>query len=202
MSERYFNNAADKNKDFILEQLRKALQPDDRVLEIASGTGQHAAHFTAHMPDIFWQPSDLDIHGTGLVENLSGLHRTNLLAPLTLDINHWPDISEQFDALYSANCIHVIDWQSVENYIRGAAGCLKTEGALILYDPFKFDGAFTTESNEQFDAFLRERYCGGGIRDFEAIDALATKEGLSFQSNTQMPANNQFLIWRKTSAAK
>lgn len=196
MNKPHFSQAADNNKGVILEQLRKVLQPGNQVLEIASGTGQHAAHFSAQMPEIIWQPSDRDLQEYDLVECLAGSPQSNLLAPIELDINHWPELPHQFDTVYSANCVHIIDWPSVENYVRGAASCLKSDGAFILYGPFKYGGDFTSESNRQFDGFLRETYPGGGIRDFEAIDELARKQGLSVESDTPMPANNQMLVWR------
>ena len=202
MGDLHFSQAAEKNKNFILRELRKALLPRDHVLEIASGTGQHAIHFSTHMSDIVWQPSDRNLLEYRLAETLAGHSITNLSVAIEVDINHWPKLYTQYDAVYSANCLHVIDWQSVENYIKGAATCLKTHAALILYGPFKYGGDFTTESNEKFDAFLRETYLGGGIRDFQAIDDLAQREGLFFQSDTPMPANNQLLIWSKSSAAK
>ncbi|MEM7303173.1 MAG: DUF938 domain-containing protein [Pseudomonadota bacterium] len=198
MNEQHFSQAAENNKDFILAALQKVLRPKNHVLEVASGTGQHADHFSAAMPDIFWQPSDRDLELYGLKQNLIDIARPNLIPPIVLDINRWPRLPHVFDAVYSANCVHVIDWQSLENYIHGSAGSLGTQGALILYGPFKYGGEFTTESNAQFDVFLRGAYPGGGIRDFEAINELAQANGLVFESDTAMPANNQLLIWRKS----
>lgn len=200
MGEPRFSLAADKNKEFILAELRKILKPGDRVLEVASGTGQHALHFSSGLPDVIWQPSDRDLYEYGLVDALAEYNRTNLQNPVKLDVNNWPDQGERFNAVYSANCVHVINWSSVENYIRGATRCLRNEGAFILYGPFKYKGGFTTDSNRQFDEFLRNTYPGGGIRDFEAVDECVQAEGLSFQSDTAMPANNQLLVWRKLSA--
>ncbi|MEE9314219.1 MAG: DUF938 domain-containing protein [Rhizobiaceae bacterium] len=193
----HFSQAADNNKQHVLEQLRGCLKADDRVLEIASGTAQHALYFSKHLPDIFWQPSDVDLHSYELVERLLSEPRDNLGAPLELDVSAWPNFYPQFEAVYSANCLHIIDWPKVESYIEGAAKCLTEGGLLLFYGPFKYGGEFTTDSNEKFNGFLESTYSGGGIRDFEAVDELARNHGLTFVSDTPMPANNQFLIWRK-----
>ncbi|MEM8652571.1 MAG: DUF938 domain-containing protein [Pseudomonadota bacterium] len=197
MSNGYFSKAADNNKDHILIELRKVLCDGDRVLEIASGTGQHADHFSAALPGVVWQTSDLDLSAYGLADTLAQLSRPNLPAPIQLNINQWPALSEQFDAVYSANCLHIVDQSTVRDYVLGAAGSLKPDGVMILYGPFKYDGAFTTESNAKFDAYLRASYPGGGIPDFEEIDLLAMSGGMTFESDTPMPANNQLLVWRK-----
>ena len=197
MSNGYFSKAADNNKDYILNELQKLLSKGDKVLEIASGTGQHADHFSASLTGVEWQSSDYDLGAYGLADTIAALSRPNLPAPLQLNINQWPDLDEQFDAVYSANCLHIVDQCTVRNYIPGAARSLKPNGILILYGPFKYDGAFTTESNAQFDVFLRASYPGGGIPDFEEIDLLAMNGGLTFESDIPMPANNQLLVWRK-----
>ena len=197
MSLPHFSQAAENNKDAILAELKKILRPQDHVLEIASGTGQHADHFTSAMPDIVWQPSDRNLTDFGLEQTLSGLSRPNLLKPFVIDIDRWPELPRAYDAVYSANCVHIINVPSLENYIRGAANVLSTNGALILYGPFKYGGAFTTESNAQFDVYLRKTYPGSGIRDFEAVDELAHRQGLAFDEDIAMPANNQLLTWRK-----
>lgn len=192
-----FSKAADNNKDHILAQLRKCLKSGDRVLEIASGTAQHALYFSEQLPHVFWQPSDLDIETYGLSEVIGANSRDNLGTPFNLDVAAWPEMSEQYDAVYSANCIHIIEWEKVGNYVQEAAQSLRAGGALLFYGPFKYNGEFTTPSNQQFNGFLEQTYPGGGIRDFEALNELARTEGLSFESDTPMPANNQFLIWRK-----
>ncbi len=197
MSKPFFSQAAENNKDHILAELQKVLRPNDLVLEIASGTGQHVDHFSNAMPDIVWQPSDHDLNEYGLKTTLAGFSRPNLLKPVIIDINHWPHMSAKFNAIYSANCIHIIDWPTVKNYIHHSAKSLKQNGKLIFYGPFKYGGAFTTQSNEDFDIFLRSKFSGGGIRDFESLDTLAQDNGLMFESDINMPANNQLLVWRK-----
>lgn len=197
MSQQPFSKSADANKDVILEQLRKQLKPGSRVLEIASGTGQHAVHFARHLPYIKWQPSDHDLGSFGLVARLNNENLANIAEPIALDVLRWPDLGEIFDAVYSANCIHVMPPENLQPYIEGAARSLCAGGAMMLYGPFKYDGAFTTQSNASFNEFLVNTYPGGGIRDFEIVDQLASKAGFFLESDTGMPANNQFIVWRK-----
>lgn len=197
MSEPQFSKSADKNKDVILEQLRKRLSPGAEVLEIASGTGQHAVHFARAMPDIVWQPSDRNLHEYGLHDMLVEAKLDNLRPPITVDVTRWPDIEKQYGVVYSANCIHVMPHNNLGPYVAGAARALKPGGLMMLYGPFKCGGEFTTESNAQFDGFLRSTYEDGGIRDFEETDALAKANGLEFIDDTAMPANNQFIVWQK-----
>lgn len=192
-----FSKSADKNKDHILEQLRLCLNKGDRVLEIASGTGQHALHFGSAMQDVTWQSSDRDLDHFNLRDALQNTPLSNVFEPIVIDIAHWPNLRPKFDAVYSANCLHVIPEELVQNYVEGAARSLKPGGAMLLYGPFKYGGKFTTESNESFDGFLRDTYEGGGIRDFEVLNVMAGNVGFEFESDTPMPANNQFLVWRK-----
>lgn len=200
----HFSNAADKNKDVILNALRGLLKAGDTVLEIASGTAQHALHFTEHWPEIIWQPSDRDLDEYGLAaavaEVLAKGSRPNLKTPIVLDITTWPQGLPLFDAIYSANCIHVMPEKSLALYVSGAARHLKPGGQMLLYGPFKFDGAFTTPSNENFDCFLRTTYPGGGIRDFEIIADLAKAGGLAHEATIDMPSNNHILVFRKGEA--
>ncbi len=192
-----FSSSADRNKDVILQQLRKRLAPGAEVLEIASGTGQHALHFASSMPDVIWQPSDRNLDDFGLRKAIAGAAPDNLMAPIILDVTNWPCFDRAFDTIFSANCIHVMPLCNLEPYVSGAAKALKPGGMMMLYGPFKYDGVFTTPSNEQFDAFLRGTYEDGGIRDFEAVDQLARENGLTLFDDADMPANNQFITWQK-----
>ncbi|WP_319621091.1 DUF938 domain-containing protein [Pseudovibrio sp. SPO723] len=200
-----FNKAADNNKGFILEKLLKHLPEGSTVLEVASGTGQHALHFSKAMPAINWQPTDLPHHLQGISARfeLEG-QPENLMSPRALDISALPWstqsalFQQHFDALYACNCLHVISWDLVEAFFQGVDGTLKSGGHLFLYGPYKYEGAFTTQSNEQFDGWLKETYPGGGIRDFEAVNALAEAIGLTLVADHAMPANNQFLVWKRS----
>ena len=199
-----FSRSADNNKDHILEQLRACLKPGAAVLEIASGTGQHGLHFSHAMPEITWQCSDLDLDTFSLANTLAQNIRANLPPPLSLDIGNWPDLPQTYDAIYSANCIHIVGEELLTPYVAGAAASLNPGGLMLLYGPYKYGGEFTTPSNADFDQFLRNTYPGvegggsGGIKDFERLDAMAQARGLQLVRDIAMPANNQFLIWRKT----
>ena len=195
-----FSRSADNNKDHILEQLRSCLKAGDAVLEVASGTGQHGLHFSQHLPQVTWQCSDLDLETFALGTTLAQHKRANLPAPLVLDIGAWPQLDRAYDAVYSANCIHIIPDALVQPYVEGAASALSPGGLMLLYGPYKYGGDFTTPSNADFDVFLRNTYAGGGIKDFETLAGHAEANGLTLVQDIAMPANNQFLIWRKEAA--
>jgi SAM-dependent methyltransferase len=167
-----------------------------KVLEIGSGTGQHAVHFAAHLPHLIWQPSDV-------AENLPGIElwraeatRSNLLPALALDVNQpqWPDTGA--DAVFSANTLHIMSWSEVRLLFAGVGRVLSPGGVLAVYGPFNYGGRHTSESNARFDRMLRSQDPGSGIRDFEAVDALAAEQQLALQRDVPMPANNRTLVWR------
>ena len=133
----------------------------------------------------------------GLVERLEQEAPDNVLPPIIVDITHWPTLRPKYDAVFSANCIHIAPETLLEPYVAGAAKSLKPGGLLLLYGPFKYGGEFTTPSNAQFNEWLGANYPGGGIRDFDVVNGLAEQNGLKFVSDTPMPANNQFLVWCK-----
>ncbi len=191
------SKAAEANKGVILDRLQTVLKPGARVLEIASGSGQHALHFAHHLENVEWQSSDRDLNEYRLIDTIRSADLKNLVAPIVLDILHWPNLRPKFDAVFSANCLHVMPEKNLKPYVEGAAKNLTQDGCLLLYGPFKYDGEFTTESNAEFSKFLTETYEDAGIRDFETVDQLAKDNGLTFESDTPMPANNQFLVWRK-----
>jgi hypothetical protein len=167
------------------------------VLEIASGTGQHAVHFGAHLPHVTWQTSELSAHHAGIMAWLAQARLPNVAAPLELDVNggQWPDRS--YDAVFSANTLHIIAWTAVERMFAGIARVLATGGLLVVYGPFKFAGRPLAESNAQFDAWLRSRDAASGIRDQENVDALARSYGFALEHDIEMPANNRTLVWRR-----
>ena len=194
----HFSGAAERNKHAIRDVLRSYLAPGAEVLEIASGTAQHALHMASTMPDIVWQPSDRDVDEYGLRDAIAGATLENLRPPIVLDVTRFPTFRAEYDAVYSANCIHVMPHENLAHYIAGAAKALKPLGMMMLYGPFNYGGRYTGEGNERFDAFLAERYPGGGIRDFEEVDALARRAGLQLHDDHAMPSDNRFLVWRNT----
>lgn len=177
--------------------IRPAFARARRVLEIGSGTGQHAVFFARALPHLLWQPSDRTEWLATLRARIAGEGPANLAAPIELDVSMapWPIVSA--DAIFSANTLHIMAWHDVEAFFAGAGRTL-AEGAhrtLAVYGPFKYRGAFTTPSNAAFDASLKARNPASGIRDFEAVDALARARGFALSADHAMPANNQLLVW-------
>lgn len=198
MSELPFSQAADNNKVPILAVLREALAERKTVLEIGSGTGQHAVFFAANMPHLIWQPSEQQGHLASLNQRLDVEAPNNVLDARVLDVAVHPWPVDPVDVVYAANCIHIMSWQHVLMMFKGLDKALKPGGSLILYGPFKYGGAFTSSSNAQFDQWLKGNDEVSGIRDFEKVDALAADIGLSLQMDHQMPSNNQCLIWQRS----
>ena len=194
--ERY-SPAAEKNKTPILEELRDRLAPTARVLEVGSGSGQHALHFTEALPELRWQPTEHPAVMPALEANLGAAGREAILQPLALDLaaDSWP--TGPFDAVYAANVMHIVSVPLGEALLRGAASVLGEGGQLLLYGPYRFDGAFTTESNAEFDQWLKARDPASGVRDFEAVAAAAEAVGLVLEDNRAMPSNNQLLCFRR-----
>jgi len=192
-----FSQAADNNKIPILEVLTSWLSDDQLVLEVGSGTGQHAIHMAEALKGIRWQPTDCLEVLPNLIKNISTYGTSNVLTPTNLDLslNQWP--AEKVDCVYSANVIHIVSTALVEKLIKGAARTLSEEGLLALYGPFKYRGTFTAPSNADFDSWLKARNPESGVRDFEWILELAKDSGLSFSEDRSMPANNQFLAFRR-----
>ena len=190
-------DACERNKGPILAVLARELSGCRTVLEIGSGTGQHAVHFAAHLPHLTWQPSETRAQLPQLAERVRLDGGPNLLAPIELDVRDGPWPEQAADALFSANTLHIMSWDAVRDFFRGAGRVLGAGGVLCVYGPMRYRGAFTTASNAEFDRYLRARDPESGIRDFEALDALARDEHLRLSADHAMPANNQTLVWRK-----
>ncbi len=193
-----FSQSSEENKEPILDVLREVFATQRRVLEIGSGTGQHAVYFARRLPHLFWQPSEL-------AENLPGIHAwlaeadlPNVAPPILLDIERqpWPEINA--DAVFSANTAHIVSWPQVEALLAGVGALLPTGGVFALYGPFNYDGRYTSDSNARFDQWLKARDPLSGVRDFESVDALARAAGLTLACDYTMPANNRTLVWHKT----
>jgi cyclopropane fatty-acyl-phospholipid synthase-like methyltransferase len=193
------SEACERNKGPILEVLRSELAACRSVLEVGSGTGQHAVHFAAGLPHLTWQPSELPEHLPPLAERVRLQGRENLRLPLALDVQDDPWELAPVDAVFSANTLHIMAFSSVCEFFRGVGGVLRSPGVLCVYGPFRFRGAHTSESNAEFDRWLKARDPVSGVRDFEALDAVARDAGLRFAADHAMPANNRTLVWRKVS---
>ncbi len=191
-----FSEACERNKGPILEVLRSAFAGCTSVVEIGSGTGQHAVHFARHLPHLQWQPTDRAEYLPDLAVRIAEEGPPNLSSPVELDVlaEPWPAV--RGDAVFSANTLHIMSWVGVEAFFSRLPRVLERGGVLAIYGPFKYGGRFTTESNAAFDAMLRERDPQSGLRDFEAVDALAEAAGLKLETDHAMPANNQLLVWR------
>jgi cyclopropane fatty-acyl-phospholipid synthase-like methyltransferase len=199
-----YSEACERNQQPILAVLARHLIAAQRVLEVGSGTAQHAVYFARHLRRVTWQPSDrLEALGT-IAARIAQEGSPNLRAPLALDVASvaaWPPPG-QFDALYSANTLHIMSWQHVQAMFAGVSQLMApvTDALLFIYGPFKYRGGYTSASNEAFDAMLRERDADSGIRDFEAVDSLAVAAGFALLEDNRMPANNQLLVWQRKSA--
>lgn len=195
--------SAERNRDPILQVLTRVLPPAGTVLEIASGTGQHAIHFAAALPGITWQPSDKDADARDSVEAWQrDAALSNLAAPLTLDVHHmpWPlpSPSEPLAAIVCVNMIHISPWTATQALFEGARQYLAPHGVLYLYGPYKRDGQHTAPSNAAFDTQLRTSDPRWGIRDLADVEALAQPMGLTLAEVVEMPANNLSVVFRRT----
>jgi len=189
--------ACDRNRDPIFAIIQPLFSSCGCVLEIGSGTGQHAVYFAEKMPHLVWHSSDRadNLADINLWLDDAGLQNTP--PPLVLDVGQpdWPVIN--VDAVFSANTAHIIGLNDVKNLVNGVGQLLSKGGLFILYGPFNYNGQFTSDSNREFDLWLKNRDPFSGIRDFEHMNALATEAGMSLQGDYQMPANNRILCWRK-----
>ncbi len=188
--------ACERNKGPILEVLRRELAAARRVLEVGGGTGQHAVHFAAALPHLTWQPTEVPESLGPLAERVRTQGTENLAAPLPLDVRVLPWAVPAADAIFTANTLHIMSWAAVGDFFGGVAQVLGGRGVLCVYGPFNYAGRFTSPSNAQFDAWLRARDPASGIRDFEAVAALARDAGLSLGADHAMPANNRTLVFR------
>jgi len=193
-----YAESCEQNRDPILDVLREAFADRSYVLEVGSGTGQHAVYFGAHLPHLRWQTGDVPHAHAGIRMWLEEAALPNVLPPIAVDVNRTDWHSGRYDAVFSANTLHIMSWAEVECCLDGIGRVLEPDGVLAIYGPFNYNGAYTSESNARFDAWLKARDPDSGVRDFEAVDGLARRQGLVLQRDVAMPANNRTLIWRRT----
>ena len=193
--EKPFSQACENNKQPILDVLQRYFKNSRKVLEIGSGTGQHAVHFAGHLPFLQWQPTDLSDNLPGQKLWFDEARLPNLMPPLALDVldQDWP-VSD-FDAVFSANTAHIMPWTAVEAMFSGLGKRMSSGGVFCQYGPFNYQGKFTSDSNARFDESLKQRATQMGIRDFENIEQLAAAEGMVLEDDVAMPANNRLLVW-------
>lgn len=192
-----FSSTCERNRQPILDVLKSELAASTRVLEIGSGTGQHAVFFGAQLPQLMWQTSDLLQNHPSIQAWIQEAELPNVLPPIVLDMTDaaWP--AERFDAVFTANTCHIMAWSQVVALFAGAAHILPPGGKLCVYGPFNYAGKFTSPGNAQFDASLRAQAAHMGIRDIEAMQSLAQEHGFVMQADHAMPANNRLLVWRR-----
>lgn len=196
MTDKPFSAACERNREPILAVLRQHFSDRCQVLEIGSGTGQHAVHFAAGLPHLVWQTSDRPEYHEGILQWLAEANLPNTRPPLLLDVNGlWP--IAVFDAVFTANTLHIMSGPEVERFFSVLPAVMSDNAVLVVYGPFNFRGAFSSESNAQFDADLRARGAHMGIRDFEAVDALACAAGLRLVQDHALPANNRCIVWQR-----
>jgi SAM-dependent methyltransferase len=187
-----------RNRYPILEVLRRVLPPKGLVLEVACGSGEHAAYFAAKLPTLAWQPTDPDREAlASAAAHCTAVGAPNLLPPLPLDVmsDHWP--VERADIVICCNMIHIAPWAACEGLVAGAARTLPTGGLLYLYGPYKIGGEHTAPSNRDFDLDLRARNPEWGIRDLGDVTALAERHGFKLAETVPMPANNLSVMFRR-----
>ncbi len=194
--EKPFSAACERNRQPILAVLREWFADRRHVLEIGSGTGQHAAHFAAALPKLRWQTSDVPDNLPGIRLWLKEAALPNTPAPIAFDVNDTPPGGE-YDAVFSANTLHIMGWKEVERMFAALPKLTRRGALLVIYGPFNYEGQFTSPSNAQFDEALRSGNPKRGIRDFEEVDALASAAGFVLKEDRAMPANNRCIVWKR-----
>jgi cyclopropane fatty-acyl-phospholipid synthase-like methyltransferase len=197
MNDRPFSRACENNKIPILQVLRQSLASGTTVLEIGSGTGQHARYFAEHLPGVRWQPSDLKANLAGIDSWRADYSGKNMLPARELDVTSEDWGIQIREAVFTANSLHIMSWPTVELFFRRLGAKAPSANQLLVYGPFNYGGKYTCESNERFDKWLGLQSQESAIRDFEEVDALARDIGYSLVMDHKMPANNRLLRWRK-----
>ncbi len=197
MPDEPYSAASERNREPILGVLRKFFADRRHVLEVGSGTGQHAVHFAAALPQLAWQASDRAENLAGIRAWLAEAALSNTPAPIELDVaaGSWP--RESFDAVFSANTLHIMRWSEVETFFSMLSRATMTTAKLAIYGPFNYNGKYTSASNAAFDQSLRAHAAHMGIRDFVDVNALAENAGFALVDDLAMPANNRTLLWQR-----
>lgn len=200
MNKKPFSQACENNKDPILQVIKDVFTRPVTVWEIGSGTGQHACYFAARLPHLVWQPTDRAGNLPGIKLWLDEASQDNILSPLALDVNdsEWP--CRQIDALFTANTLHIMSLADIDVLFQRLAIYLSHDASVCIYGPFNYRGRFTSESNANFEQWLKSRDSQSGIKDFEHVCALAETASLRLIGDHAMPANNRLLVFQKAPA--
>lgn len=194
-----FSPSCDRNKTAILEVLKDVITKDNsKLLEVGSGTGQHASFFAAHFPNIEWHTSDLVCNHLTINSNISESNLTNIKAPISYEVGKDSFPKTPFDLLFSANTFHIMSWKKVKTLIKAFGGHLRPGSQVVIYGPFNYDGNFTSKSNEAFDHELKQKDPKSGIRSFEDVDKQMKDQGFTLSKDYEMPANNRALLYFRT----
>jgi cyclopropane fatty-acyl-phospholipid synthase-like methyltransferase len=191
------SEACERNKEPILGVLRERFAHRVQVLEIGSGTGQHAVHFARHLSHLVWHPTEQLQYLSDLAARIESEGTPNLRAPTVLDVRQsvWPISS--VDAIFTANTLHIMSWAEVEAFFQGVGRVLTPGGVLCIYGPFRYEGRYTSDSNRAFDAMLQERDPLSGLRDIHALTGLGRPLGLELAADHDLPAFNRLLVFLK-----
>lgn len=192
-----FSQACENNKRAIADVLEKHLAAKNSVLEIGGGTGQHAIFFGEKFSHLMWQSSDVSENLTNLNLRINHANLRNIPPAFSLDADDLKWQANSYDAIFTANSLHIMPFSSVDKLFAKVGNHLNSGGLLLIYGPFKYNGEFTTESNASFDLWLKDRNSQSGIRDFETVNELALRSGLTLLEDNSMPASNQLLVWTK-----
>jgi hypothetical protein len=196
-----FSPACERNRQPILDAMRPRLPSSGNLLEIGSGTGQHAVFMAPRLPGLVWQPSDHPDALPGLQLRLRAEASPNVLPAISLDVMHDPWPAQPMQAVYAANVSHIMSWAAVLAMLEGVGASLEPGGCFFLYGPFVLAGQPTAPSNLQFHESLRQRDPDMGLRELAALESAANRHHLLLEEQLQMPANNLLLVWRKQPAA-
>ena len=199
-SDKPYSQPCENNKNAILEKLNEVFNCSKNILEIGSGTGQHAVHFAKYLSHLQWQTSDLPVNHRGIQQWIDESKLLNIQSPITIDLSNLNSANStiaKVDGVFSANTLHIISVDLVKAFFKLVASVLSSKQALVVYGPFNYDGRYTNESNEGFDLWLKDKDSQSGIRDIEFITEQAKANELSLESDFEMPANNRLLVLRK-----
>ena len=192
-----FSPACERNKEAILHTISPKLRETRKLLEIGSGTGQHAVHFAKHMPWLNWQCSDIQENLSGIAAWIDEAHLNNFPTPITFNVSVH-QLKHKYDAIYSCNTLHIMAKNEVEALFNSAVKIATDDAVLLIYGPFNYGGRYTADSNANFDQWLKEQNPHSAIRDFEWVNTLAEEKGFRLISDEAMPANNNLLHWRRS----
>jgi cyclopropane fatty-acyl-phospholipid synthase-like methyltransferase len=193
-----FSQACENNKGAILEVLQIELANSRLVLEVGSGTGQHAVHFAQHLQNLVWRTSDQTLYHSGIMQWIEEANLPNIRAPLSLDVREYAWGNTLYDTVFTANSLHIMALDTVQYFVSNVARALEDGGRFIAYGPFNYRGEYTSESNARFDVWLKQQDPLSAIRDFETLDLCAKSGGLRLDQDYDMPSNNRLLVWRKS----